>query len=94
MGSKGNRGAPPPGGRQAGNAKSAVARRLERDGVSVTYLNYASLSHSFLNWSGLIDDARHAATVTAALFGDAIRSRDVAALQTSRGAPPAVRGRP
>ena len=71
-----------------------LARRLERDGVSVTYLNYASLSHSFLNWSGLIDDARHAATVTAALFGDAIRSRDVAALQTSRGAPPAVRGRP
>lgn len=51
------------------------ARRLEEDGVSVTYLNYGSLTHSFLNWSGVIGEAERAARQTAALLGQAIRSR-------------------
>jgi len=53
----------------------ALARKLEADGVSVIYLNFGSLTHSFLNWSGAIEDADHAATLTAQLFGQAIRSR-------------------
>jgi acetyl esterase/lipase len=53
----------------------ALARKLESDGVSVIYLDFGSLTHSFLNWSGVIDDADHAATLTAQLFGQAIRSR-------------------
>jgi len=53
----------------------ALARKLENDGVSVIYLNFGSLTHSFLNWSGVIDDADQAATLTARLFGRAIRSR-------------------
>lgn len=52
-----------------------LAARLESDGVSATYLNYASLTHSFLNWSGVIEEAALAARQTAALFGTAIRSR-------------------
>lgn len=51
------------------------ARRLEEQGVSVLYLNYGSLTHSFLNWSGVIEDADRAARQTAAVFGQAIRSR-------------------
>jgi hypothetical protein len=52
-----------------------LAKKLQEDGVSVMYLNFGSLTHSFLNWSGVIDDAEHAATLTAALLGQAIRSR-------------------
>jgi len=52
-----------------------LAARLERDGVGVTYLEYPSLTHSFLNWSGVIEDADFAARQTAALFGTAVRSR-------------------
>lgn len=51
------------------------ASRLEADGVSTIYLNYGSLTHSFLNWSGLIEDADAAARETAQVFGRAIRSR-------------------
>src|SRR5690606_3399551 len=40
------------------------ARRLEADGVSVLYLNYPTLTHSFLNWSGVIEDADEAARET------------------------------
>lgn len=61
-----------------------LAARLETDGVGVVYLNYPSLTHSFLNWSGLIPDANRAARETAALFGQAIRSRAVAAADTDR----------
>lgn len=57
------------------NSGRALARKLANDGVSVTYLNFGSLTHSFLNWSGVIDDADRAATLTAQLFGQAIRSR-------------------
>lgn len=53
----------------------AYADRLEREGVSVTYLNYDTLNHSFLQNSGVIEDAERAATQTAQIFGQAIRSR-------------------
>lgn len=57
------------------DAGRAYAKRLEADGVSVIYLNYASLNHSFLQASGVVADADRAATDTARLFGTAIRSR-------------------
>lgn len=53
----------------------ALARRLERDGVAVTYLNYPTLTHGFLQFSGVVADADRAATDSARLFGTAIRSR-------------------
>ena len=52
-----------------------LARRLEREGVAVTYLNYPALAHGFLQWSGVVGDAERAAIDTARLFGTAIRSR-------------------
>lgn len=51
------------------------ARRLESEGVSTIHLNYGSLTHSFLNWSGLIEEAEDAARETAAVFGRAVRSQ-------------------
>ncbi len=53
----------------------AFASRLEQEGVAVTYLNYPSLIHGFLQWSGPVADADRAATDTARLLGTAIRSR-------------------
>lgn len=53
----------------------ALARQLERDGVAVTYLNYPTLTHGFLQFSGVVADADRAATDSARLFGTAIRSR-------------------
>jgi acetyl esterase len=52
-----------------------LARELERNGVSVTYLNYPTLIHGFLQWSAVVPDAERAAVDTARLFGTAIRSR-------------------
>ncbi len=52
-----------------------LAQRLERDGVSATYLNYPTLAHGFLQWSGVVADAEKAAVDTARLFGTAIRGR-------------------
>lgn len=63
------------------------ARRLEADGVSVLYLNYGGLTHSFLNWSGVIEEADGAARQTAALFGQAIRSRKAALTMTAAPRP-------
>src|SRR3546814_8869210 len=57
------------------DAGRAYARRLESEGVSVLYLNFPSLNHSFLQASGVIADADRAATDTARIFGAAIRSR-------------------
>lgn len=34
------------------------AQRLEEDGVAVTYTNYPSLAHSFLQFSAIVEDAR------------------------------------
>ena len=53
------------------------AERLQADGVSAVYVNYPSLTHSFLNWSGSIEDARSAAEETAREFGKAIRTEAV-----------------
>lgn len=50
------------------------AERLQADGVAAAYRNYPSLTHSFLNWSGSIEDARDAAEETARAFGKAIRA--------------------
>ncbi len=52
-----------------------LAQRLAKDGVPVTYLNYPTLTHGFLQWSGVVEDANRAATDTARLYGTAIRSR-------------------
>lgn len=50
------------------------ADRLRQEQVAVTYLNYGGLTHSFLNWSGVIGEADRAARQTAALLGQSIRS--------------------
>lgn len=52
-----------------------MAKKLEKDGIPVTYLNYPSLTHGFLQHSGTIDDAETAAVETARLLGRAVRSR-------------------
>lgn len=49
------------------------ADRLQAEGGNVTYRNYASLTHSFLNWSGSIEDAATAARETAHLHRDLVR---------------------
>lgn len=56
-------------------AGRSLARRFEEAGVAVTYLNYPTLIHGFLQWSGVVADAERAAVDTARLFGTAIRSR-------------------
>lgn len=57
------------------DAGRSLARKLEREGVSVVYLNYPTLIHGFLQWSGVVPDAERAAVDSARLFGTAIRSR-------------------
>ncbi len=51
----------------------AFAERLEAEGVPVVYRNDPSLVHSFLQFSGVIEDADRAATATARLFGERMR---------------------
>jgi acetyl esterase len=53
----------------------ALALKLQKDGVSTTYLNYPSLTHGFMQHSGTIDDAETACVQTARLLGTALRSR-------------------
>ncbi len=53
----------------------SLARRMEKAGTAVTYLNYPTLIHGFLQWSGVVADAERAAVETARLFGNAIRTR-------------------
>lgn len=53
----------------------AMARQMERDGVAVAYLNYPTLTHGFLQFSGVVEDADRAATDSARLFGNLIRGR-------------------
>lgn len=53
----------------------SLARRMEKAGTAVTYLNYPTLIHGFLQWSGVVEDAERAAVETARLFGNAIRTR-------------------
>ncbi len=54
---------------------AAMAKRLDEDGVSVTYLNYGSLTHGFMQHSGTVDDAELACNETARLLGLALRSK-------------------
>jgi acetyl esterase len=53
----------------------SLARRMEKAGTAVTYLNYPTLIHGFLQWSGVVEDAERAAVDSARLFGNAIRTR-------------------
>lgn len=53
----------------------AFARRLEAEGTPVTFLFYPSLTHGFLQQSGIVQDAERAAVDSARLFGTAIRGR-------------------
>jgi len=53
----------------------SLARRMEKAGTAVTYLNYPSLIHGFLQWSGVVEDAERAAVESARLFGNAVRHR-------------------
>lgn len=50
------------------------AERLQTEANGAIYHNYPTLTHSFLNWSGSIEDARRAAEETAREFGEAIRA--------------------
>lgn len=49
------------------------ADQLQAQGRDVTYRNYPSLTHSFLNWSGSIEDAAVAAHESAQLHRDLVR---------------------
>jgi len=51
----------------------AFAHRLAQDGSPVAYYNFPSLTHSFLQFSGIVADADTAATGTARLFGQVVR---------------------
>jgi len=50
------------------------ADRLREDGVVVRYSNYGSLTHSFLQMTGVIEDADRAAEESARAFGALIRA--------------------
>lgn len=52
----------------------AFAERLQQEGAAVAYFNYASLTHSFLQFSAIIADAERATVETARLFGATARS--------------------
>ncbi|MFT4047730.1 MAG: alpha/beta hydrolase fold domain-containing protein [Solimonas sp.] len=49
------------------------ATRLAADGVPVADHRYGSLTHSFLQFSGIVADAERAATDTARQFGAVVR---------------------
>ncbi len=49
------------------------ADRLDKDGVEVHYVNYPSLIHGWMQWSGVMDDAEKACVETARLAGQMIR---------------------
>ena len=51
----------------------AYAERLEEDGVEAVYINYPSLIHGWLQWSGVMDDAEAACVETARLAGKMLR---------------------
>lgn len=57
------------------DAAQSLARRMEQDRVAVTYLNYPTLTHGFLQFSGVVPDAEAASVDTARLIGTLIRSR-------------------
>ncbi|WP_442838852.1 alpha/beta hydrolase [Acinetobacter baumannii] len=49
------------------------SKRLKAENVAVTYFNYPSLTHGFLQLSGVIPDAEQATTETAKLLGTQLR---------------------
>lgn len=49
------------------------AMRLKAAGVPVRYANYGSLTHSFLQFSGIVPDAWRATALPARAFGEAVR---------------------
>ncbi|MFT3975806.1 MAG: alpha/beta hydrolase [Sphingomonas bacterium] len=49
------------------------AGRLSESGVPVWYANYPSLTHSFLQFSGVVKDADMASTQSARLYGQLLR---------------------
>lgn len=51
----------------------AFADRLDSEGARVSYKNYPSLCHSFLQFSAVVKDADTAATETAQAFGKLLR---------------------
>lgn len=51
----------------------AFAARLEAGGTPVRYTNYASLTHSFLQFSAVVEEADRASAEQARLFGRIIR---------------------
>jgi acetyl esterase len=57
------------------DAGRSLARKLEQEAVSVVYLNYPTLIHGFMQWSGVVPDAERACVDSARLFGTALRSR-------------------
>lgn len=50
------------------------AARLEEDGVETHYVNYPSLIHGWMQWSGVMDDAEDACVETARLAGKMLRA--------------------
>lgn len=50
------------------------AERLAKTGVPVRYANYPSLTHSFLQVSGVVSDADQASTRSSRLFGRVVRA--------------------
>lgn len=53
------------------------ADRLKADGVEVRYTNYPSLTHSFLQFSGVVRDADAASSESARAFGAVVRNPSV-----------------
>lgn len=51
----------------------AFAQRLQAEGVAVSYFNYPSLMHSFLQFSAVVGEAERATAETARLLGTQLR---------------------
>lgn len=65
------------------------AERLQADGVPVRYINYPSLTHSFLQFSAVVEDADTASTESARLFGQIVRDpNDATTLLAAPGGQP------
>ncbi|MEM1396258.1 MAG: alpha/beta hydrolase [Pseudomonadota bacterium] len=56
------------------DAGATFAKKLEADGVYVDYTNYDTLAHTFLQFSGVIEDADRASTESAQKLGALLRA--------------------
>ncbi len=52
---------------------SSLSKRFEKDGVKTKYVNYPSMIHGWLQWSGVMDDAEKACEETARWAGEMLR---------------------